>query len=163
MYRGAADKDLETEQTEQWNRELKHFLTVLQSRPHLQTATPINMSQHAASVTCQSVRAGCYGNSVGVDSYLKWSPSASTVSICIPPIRLKTMALWPPSTAHRRPTPDWNLSSVLQFLLNWRSRFHRPEAPTQEHEPQTDLSAVWTSQQRCEWHRCWHFSLLHRD
>lgn len=31
-------------------------------------------------------------------SYLKWSPSARTVSICIPPIRLKMIALWPPST-----------------------------------------------------------------
>lgn len=79
-----------------------------------------------------SVRAGCYGNSVGVDSYLKWSPSASTVSICIPPIRLKTIALWPPSTAHRRPTQTETVSTELT----------EPEAPTQEHKPRTQTCSL---------------------
>jgi len=36
--------------------------------------------------------------------YLTCNPSASTVSICIPPILLKIMALWPPSTTQNTHT-----------------------------------------------------------
>lgn len=38
---------------------------------------------------------------MGARPYLKCSPSARMVSCCTPPIRLKKMARWPPSTTGR--------------------------------------------------------------